>query len=82
MPTALRFGGMRVVVYPNDHRPAHVHVVGAGKEAVFTLNCPSGPPELRTSYGFGHREVNRINESLTQALQTLCDEWRKIHGGY
>ncbi len=82
MPTALRFGGMRVVVYPNDHRPAHVHVVGAGKETVFTLNCPSGPPELRASYGFGHREVNRINESLTQALQTLCEEWRKIHGRY
>jgi len=42
MPTILRFNGLRVVVYPNDHRPAHVHVIGAGCEAVFNLNCPDG----------------------------------------
>ncbi|WHZ20694.1 MAG: hypothetical protein OJF55_002843 [Rhodanobacteraceae bacterium] len=28
MPTILRLGGLRVVIYPNDHRPAHVHVIG------------------------------------------------------
>ncbi|WP_199271807.1 DUF4160 domain-containing protein [Pseudoduganella flava] len=38
---------MRVVIYPNDHRPAHVHVIGPGCEAVFDLHCPEGPPELR-----------------------------------
>jgi hypothetical protein len=47
MPTILRFNGLRVVVYPNDHRPAHVHVIGAGCEAVFNLNCPDGRLELR-----------------------------------
>src|SRR3546814_10225859 len=25
MPTVLRIDGLRVVIYPNDHRPAHVH---------------------------------------------------------
>ena len=28
MPTALRLGALRVVIYTNDHRPAHVHVIG------------------------------------------------------
>jgi hypothetical protein len=42
MPTVLRIGGLRVAIYPNDHRPAHVHVVGDG-EAVFLLNRPDGP---------------------------------------
>jgi len=28
MPTVLRFEGLRAVIYPNDHRPAHVHVIG------------------------------------------------------
>ncbi|WP_090731378.1 DUF4160 domain-containing protein [Azotobacter beijerinckii] len=37
MPTALRFNGLRAVIYPNDHRPAHVHVMGHGCEAVFNL---------------------------------------------
>ena len=34
MPTVLIIGGWRVVIYPNDHRPAHVHVIGGGCEAV------------------------------------------------
>lgn len=42
MPTVARLGGLRVVIYPNDHRPAHVHVIGAGNEAIFVLNCPGG----------------------------------------
>jgi hypothetical protein len=46
MPTVDDIDGLRVVIYPNDHRPAHVHVIGNGCEAVFKLNCPEGPPEL------------------------------------
>ena len=53
MPTVLRIGGLRVVIWPNDHRPAHVHVIGPDGEAVFNLHCPGGPPALRQSYGFG-----------------------------
>jgi hypothetical protein len=48
VPTVLRLGGkVRVVVYPSDHRPAHVHVIGPGWELVFDLNCPDGPPEIQ-----------------------------------
>jgi len=42
MPRVDVIDGLRVVVYPNDHRPAHVHVIGNGCEAVFKLNCPMG----------------------------------------
>ena len=52
MPTVLRIGGLRVTIYPNDHPPPHVHVIGANGEAVFLLNCPGGPAELRESFGF------------------------------
>ncbi len=82
MPTVLRIDGLRVVIYPNDHRPAHVHVIGQGGEAVFILHCPDGPPELRESYNFNRPEVGRIKTALAAALVTLCDEWRKIHGHY
>jgi hypothetical protein len=41
MPTVLRVAGLRIVIYFADHRPAHVHVVGRGGEAVFDLNCPA-----------------------------------------
>lgn len=82
MPTVHRFDGLRVVIYPNDHRPAHVHVKGAEGEAVFILHCPDGPPELRESYGFGRPDVGRIKDALAAVLATLCNEWRKLHGRY
>jgi hypothetical protein len=52
MPTVLRFDGFHVVVYPADHVPAHVHVFSGGNEAIFNLNCPTGPVALRENYGF------------------------------
>ncbi len=82
MPTVLRFGGLRVVIYPNDHRPAHVHVLGAEGEAVFILHCPGGPPELRECFGFRQSDLSRIEDELARTLATLCEEWRMIHGRY
>jgi hypothetical protein len=80
MPTVLRFGGLRVVVYPNDHRPAHVHVIGNGCEALFNLNCPDGPVEVRENYRFSRRETSRIEDELTERADELCRAWEEIHG--
>jgi hypothetical protein len=82
MPTVFRFDGLRVAIYPNNHRPAHVQVKGAVGEAVFILHCPDGPPALRESFGFNRPELSRIVDELADALATLCAEWRTIHGGY
>jgi hypothetical protein len=80
MPTVLRFGGLRVVIYPNDHRPAHIHVIGSEAEAVFNLNCPAGPVTLRENYGFSRPEITRIEDELLSHLERLCGAWEKIHG--
>lgn len=80
MSTLLRIDGLRVVIYPNDHRPPHVHVQGGGCEAVFVLHCPDGPPTVRGSHGFGTRDLNRIALALAAALDTLCEGWEKQHG--
>lgn len=82
MPSVLRFDGVRVVIYPNDHRPAHVHVIGSGGEAVFFLKCPDGPPELREVFGFSRQDVTRILGELATRLDTLCTRWSEIHGRY
>ena len=68
VPTVRTFDGLRVVVYPNDHRPAHVNVIGRGREAVLNLNCPAGPVELRENYGFPSRELSHILDVLTANL--------------
>ena len=75
-----RFDGLRVVIYPNDHRPAHVHVIGRGHEVVFHLNCPAGPAEVRENYEFSRREIAKIETELTIRADELCRAWEKIHG--
>jgi hypothetical protein len=70
--------GFRVAIYPNDHRPAHVHVIGSDCEAVFQLNCPEGPVELREDYGAG--QIKTFECELMKNLSQLCGAWEKIHG--
>lgn len=80
MPTVSNILGLRVVVYPNDHRPAHVHVIGRGCEAVFDLHCPAGPPVLRENFRFNKNDLNDICRALKRQLHIACEGWRNIHG--
>lgn len=80
MPTIKRIGSLRVVIYPNDHRPAHIHVIGNGCEAVFNLNNNDGPVELRENFGFSVPELSNIRIALNEDQVYLRDEWRRIHG--
>jgi Domain of unknown function (DUF4160) len=80
VPTILQVDGLLVVICPNDHRPAHVHVIGNGSEAVFFLNEPHGPPQLRENFGFSAKEIRHIKSRLAASFELLCGEWRRIHG--
>ena len=82
MPTVLRLGGLRVAIYPNDHRPAHVHVLGPARDAIFILNCPDGPPRLRGSFGFAVQALNQLEAGLKRAPEDLCERWSRMHGRY
>jgi len=70
------------MIYPNDHRPAHIHVIAAGGEAAFMLNCPDGPPELRAQYGMALQAANRIQKALAGHVSALCLKWREFHGDF
>lgn len=80
MPTALRWGNFRVVIYPNDYRPAHVHVTRQGTTAIFELNCPDGLVRLRENYGFPEHQIGKIAAELEAHIAGLCEAWRHIHG--
>jgi hypothetical protein len=87
MVTLLRYGRIRVVIYSEDHRPSHVHVVGADQAAILFLNCNDdplshGPVAIRESYGFLARELAPIIEQVEANLDLLCTEWRRVHGDY
>ncbi|MDS4058212.1 MAG: DUF4160 domain-containing protein [Candidatus Contendobacter sp.] len=79
MPTVLRFDAYRAVIYTNDHRPAHVHVVGPQGRAIFELNCPEGPPTVRDAR-LQPTELAKIKAVLQRHLAGLCQAWGNIHG--
>jgi hypothetical protein len=80
MPTVLRHGRLRIVIYPSDHRPAQVHAIGPDGEAVFNLNCPVGPSELRDNYGSRGRTLGAIERLINRHISELCRAWEEIHG--
>lgn len=80
MPTVLWIGKLRVVVYPNDHRPAHVHVIGQGHESVWELNRGLRAVTRRENYGFPARVLARIARALEANRTDLLAAWERIHG--
>ncbi|EGY01898.1 hypothetical protein AZA_88333 [Nitrospirillum viridazoti Y2] len=76
MPTVLRLDGLRVVIYPNDHPPAHVHVLGPALAVVINLVGM----ELREVIGCTEREARRILQLVAEHQEALLKEWRRIHG--
>ncbi|HEX4242172.1 MAG TPA: DUF4160 domain-containing protein [Steroidobacteraceae bacterium] len=81
MPTILRIAGARVIIYPNDHWPEHVHIKAAEREVVIELNCPDGPVAVRENYGFSGLQLGRLKEQLAEVLMELCAAWEEIHEG-
>lgn len=71
---------MRVVVYPNENRSAHVHVIGRGSEAVFHLDCPAVSVELKENYGFSLHDLTRLRGVLLENFAELCRAWEGVHG--
>lgn len=55
-PIVLRTQNIKVVVYPKDHLPPHVHVLGPDAEAKFSIE----KLECFYSRGFSERELARI----------------------
>jgi hypothetical protein len=76
MPTVLRFDGLRVVIYFNDHPPAHVHVIGAEMVVVVDLLGL----EIREAIGCDEPSARRILRRIVGHRDELLAAWRRIHG--
>jgi hypothetical protein len=76
VPTVLRSEGVRVAIYPNDHPPAHVHVIGPGWVVVVNLLGP----EVREAIGCNEPEARRALRLVAEHRTSLLEAWRRIHG--
>ena len=79
MVTVLRADGLRVVIYLNDHQPAHVHVFGDG-EARINLLGTSGAPDLVWAEDMTGAEVRRAMRLVVERQVLLPQRWDDIHG--
>lgn len=79
MVTVFRAGGLRVVIFANDHRPAHVHVFGDG-EAKIDLRGVDGAPVLVWADRMNRAEVRRAMKIVAEQQAFLIERWEFIHG--
>ncbi|MBZ0294672.1 MAG: DUF4160 domain-containing protein [Anaerolineae bacterium] len=70
-PTLITERGYRIVMYLNDHEPAHVHVKKAGHEARVQLS----PVHLMDNWGYNNREINVILEIVEKYQDVLLEAW-------
>ena len=67
---------MRVAIYPNDHPPAHVHVIGPGWVVVVDLVHRT----VREVIGCNENEARRALRLIVAHRDVLLEAWRGIHG--
>jgi hypothetical protein len=77
--TVYRAHGLRIVIFVDDHEPAHVHVFGDG-EAKIDLAGAAGDPELIFLMGMSRADIRRAMRLVKAQQVYLLERWSEIHG--
>ncbi|MEW6056474.1 MAG: DUF4160 domain-containing protein [Bdellovibrionota bacterium] len=72
----LRFGRFKFVIYPQDHRPAHVHVLAAGAEAKFDIQTG----KCLAVHGFSKPTLTQLSEVVVKNRDLLIETWEEYEG--
>jgi hypothetical protein len=78
MVTVLRALGLRVVIFSNDHPPAHVHVFDDGQAKINLLGADCAP-ELVWADAMSRGDVRRAMRIVTEQQAFLLARWKEIH---
>jgi hypothetical protein len=82
LPEIDRLGPFKVVIYFDDHEPAHVHVIHSS-DCVAVINISVvGSLELREVRG--NMKVNDVKRALRlvhENQEEYLKSWHNIHGG-
>ena len=79
MVTIYRAHGLRVIIFSDDHEPAHVHVFGDG-QAKINLTGPDGTPALIWAEGMKANDLRRAMQLIRDQQAQFLTRWRDIHG--
>jgi hypothetical protein len=79
MVTIYRAHGLRIIIFTDDHEPAHVHVFGDG-QAKINLIGPDGFPALVWAEGMKANDLRRAVQLVRDQREEFLAKWREIHG--
>ena len=79
MVTVHRAHGLRFVIYPNDHDPAHIHVIGDGELKV-NIRGSNGLPELVWSVGMKLSDRRNAMDVIRDRQVEFLAQWHRLTG--
>ena len=79
MVTIHRAHGLRVIIFTDDHEPAHVHVFGDG-QAKINLVGPDGVPNLVWAEDMKANDLRRAMQLVRDQREQFLAKWGEIHG--
>ncbi len=75
MGTIFIFRNIRIVIYSNDHEPAHIHAISPKGEAKVLLD----PVECFFCRGYSERDLKMILKFVEEKNSVLLEVWNEIH---
>ena len=79
MVTVARIGALRLVIFPDDHDPPHVHVTGDGETKIALGDSP-GASKVIFSVGTKLNERKRALAAVRDSHAFLLQRWSELHG--
>ena len=79
MVTIHKAHGLRVIIFTDDHEPAHVHVFGDG-QAKINLIGPDSLPALVWAEDMKANDLRRAVQLVHDQQELFLAKWREIHG--
>ena len=79
MVVVLREAGLRIVIFRDDHDPAHVHVFGDG-ETKIELGADPDAISVKYSIDAKRNEKRRAERTVRANHALLLQRWSELHG--
>ena len=80
MATIFRVRDFRVVIYSNDHRPPHCHVIGPRGAAKVAFGEGPLRPWVMNGSGLSRRRLTEALRVVSEHRDLLLARWSEIHG--
>jgi hypothetical protein len=78
MPTIAEFKGIKIVLWTNDHNPAHVHVVVRAEGIEFRVYLKDFDVEYITSNQLNRRDEKLVIKFIKQNETLIWEMWNEI----